>query len=150
MTGARPFHSLLIALLLALPTAIAHSAQMVSIDRPEVNMRAGASTNEAALWTLSRGYPLMVIGRQGKWYRVRDFEGDEGWVYRSLTGSTPHHVVKTQVARVRSGPGVQHSAIGRVVYGEVLRTLERRGDWVRVRTPGGLSGWVARRLLWGW
>ena len=38
----------------------------------------------------------------------------------------------------------------RAVYGDVLRTLERRGDWVKVRHEGGTTGWVLKRSLWGW
>ena len=40
--------------------------------------------------------------------------------------------------------------VGKAVYGEVLRTLERRQDWVKIRQDGGLMGWISRKLLWGW
>ena len=45
-----------------------------------------------------------------------------------------------------SGPAV----VGKATRGEVLRTLERRSQWVKVQQDGGPRGWVARRLLWGW
>ena len=35
-------------------------------------------------------------------------------------------------------------------YGEVLRALDQRDRWVKVRTDAGVQGWVARSLLWGW
>ena len=154
MTGTRSPRSLplslLALLLLLLAAGAAQARQMVSIDRPEVNMRAGAGTQHATLWTLSAGYPLLVVGRQGQWYKVRDFENDEGWVYRPLTANKPHHVVKSRVANLRSGPGTNTRVVGRLEYGEVLRTLERRGNWVRVRVSGGQTGWIAGSLLWGW
>lgn len=150
MTGARSLSVFIVSLCLLAFTAVAEARQMISIDRPEVNMRAGASTRHEALWTLSSGYPLAVVGRQGQWYKVRDFENDQGWVYRPLTGTKPHHVVKSKVANIRSGPGTGHRVIGKAGYGEVLRTLGRSGDWVRIRNDDGLAGWVARRLLWGW
>jgi uncharacterized protein YgiM (DUF1202 family) len=80
---------------------------------------------------------------------VRDFEGDTGWVARSLTGNTPHHVVKSRVANLRSGPGTQHRIVGKLAYGELLRTREKRAGWVRVERSEGVSGWIAKRLLWG-
>jgi len=40
--------------------------------------------------------------------------------------------------------------VGKATRGEVLRTLERRSQWVKVQQDGGPRGWVARRLLWGW
>lgn len=133
------------------PTADALAQRMVSVDRPEINMRDGPGTQHTALWSLVRGYPLEVLGRKGNWYRVRDFERDTGWVYRPLTSTKkPHHIVKSKVANVRSGPGTRYRVIGKAVYGEVLRTLEKRDGWVKVSQSGGSSGWVARRLLWGW
>lgn len=133
------------------PTADALAQRMVSVDRPEINMRDGPGTQHTALWSLVRGYPLEVLGRKGNWYRVRDFERDTGWVYRPLTSAKkPHHIVKSKVANVRSGPGTRYRVIGKAVYGEVLRTLEKRDGWVKVSQSGGSSGWVARRLLWGW
>ena len=143
--------SLLLAALVTAATALPLAAQtMVSVNRPEVNLRAGAGTQHDALWVVSRGYPLQVTARQGQWLKVRDFEGDEAWVYRPLTAATPHHVVKVKTANVRSEPSTRARVVGKAEYGQVLRTLEKRRDWVRVRHDSGMTGWVARNLLWGW
>lgn len=128
----------------------AQATEMVSVDRPKINMRSGPGTNHSILWELGRGYPLMVIGRQGNWLRVRDFEGDEGWVYQPLVGRTPHLVVKSQIVNIRSGPGTRFRVVGQAKYGVVLRTLERGRGWVKVQHENGLTGWVSRDLLWGW
>lgn len=150
MTVARTLGNCLLAflLLLALPTAQAR--QMVSIDRPEVNMRTGPGTGHEAIWKLSEGYPLQVISRQGKWYKVRDFENDEGWVYRALTGKTRYHIVKSPIVNIRSGPSTKNRVIGKTHYGELLRTLDLRKNWVKIKHESGVIGWVSRRLLWGW
>jgi SH3-like domain-containing protein len=137
------------AALLVLALPLAHAQAMVSVARDRINMRAGAGTQHEVLWMLSRGYPLKVIGRAGTWLRVRDFEGDRGWVYKPLTSTRPHHIVKVSVANIRSAPGRRSRIVGRARYGDVLRTLERRPGWVKVRADGAI-GWVARPLLWGW
>lgn len=139
----------LVALTL-LMAPLAQAREMVSVNRPEINMRAGPGTGHAARWALTRGYPLQVTGRKGNWFKVRDFENDSGWVYRPLVGKTPHHVVKVPVANIRSGPGTGNRIVGKAQQGEVLRTLERRKSWVKVEPEGGPKGWVARKLLWGW
>ena len=138
------------ALLLPLWVHTVQAREMVSVDRAEINMRAGASTGHAALWTVIRGYPLVVTGRKGRWLKVRDFENDTGWVYRPFVGNKPHHVVRARVANIRSAPSASSRIVGRAERGEVLRTLERRNSWVKVQQEGGLKGWVARRLVWGW
>jgi SH3-like domain-containing protein len=140
--------ALLLSFAFLIPAAFAQ--KMVSVDRPEINMRSGPGTDHEALWLLIRGYPLAVIGEQGKWLKVRDFENDEGWVYGPLTGEKPHFVVKGTNVNVRSGPGTRNRVVGKAEYGEVLRTVETRGDWVKVRNAAGLTGWISRSLLWGW
>ncbi len=134
----------------AWPTG-AQASDMVSVRHKVLNMRAGPGTQHATLWQLGQGFPLQVVGRKGQWLQVRDFENDTGWVARSLTsGRAPHHIVKSGVANVRSGPGLQHRVLGQAQYGEVLRTLARQPSWVRVEKENGLRGWVSRPLLWGW
>ncbi|MDM7944502.1 MAG: SH3 domain-containing protein [Hydrogenophaga sp.] len=152
MNRTRPTRQLLIMAglcLAALSTSMAQAQSMVSVKGSTLNMREGPGTHTPVLWELKRGYPLQITQRKGSWVQVRDFEGDTGWVARSLTGSTPHHVVKSRVANLRSGPGTQHRILARVEYGELLRTREKRADWVRVERSEGVSGWIAKRLLWG-
>ncbi|AOF87380.1 bacterial SH3 domain protein [Hydrogenophaga sp. RAC07] len=152
MNLTSPTRTLLLTTSLCLATLFntaANAQSMVSVKGSTLNMREGPGTHTAVLWELKRGYPLQITGRKGSWVRVRDFEGDTGWVARSLTGNTPHHVVKSKVANLRAGPGTQHRIVGRLEYGELLRTREKRADWVRVERSEGVSGWIAKRLLWG-
>ena len=141
---------MLATLALALPLTAPAATTMVSVDRPVVHLREGAGTRHDAVWKLARGYPLKVEARRDGWLKVRDFEGDTGWILGRLTARKPHVVVKVPVANVRKRPGTRSPRLGQAEYGEVLRTLERRGGWVRVRQDGGRTGWIARRLVWGW
>jgi SH3-like domain-containing protein len=129
---------------------LAQAKEMVSVNREKINMREGASTNHPVIWTLTRGYPLEVTGRKGRWLKVRDFERDVGWVYRPMLGKTPHVIVKGTVVNIRSGPGTGSAILDKAGYGEVMRTLAHRKDWVKVQRDGGLKGWIARKLVWGW
>ena len=148
----RRFSAFLLAAALFLLGAVstAHARDMVSVARGEVNMRSAPGTRSEVQWALSRGYPLQVLSRRGEWLQVRDFENDRGWVLRSLTARTPHHVVKAPVANLRATPGTRGRLVGKATRGEVLRTIERKGDWVKVRHSNGRTGWVASRLVWGW
>jgi SH3-like domain-containing protein len=129
--------------------AQAATPKMVSVSK-QAYLRDGAGTQHEALWLLDPGYPLQIIGRRGNWLQVQDFEDDTGWIYRPLTSATRHHVVTSSTANIRRGPSTKTRVMGKARYGEVLRTLERRAQWVKVKQPGGPTGWVARRLLWGW
>jgi SH3-like domain-containing protein len=141
---------LCLALLLG-PAALAQPAkQMVSVKGSILNMRSGPGTQNTVLWELQKGYPLQVVQRKNRWIQVKDFEGDTGWVAASLTGRTAHHIVKVNNANVRSGPGTRHRIVGKAHYGELMRTREKRDGWVRVERSEGPSGWISKKLLWGW
>jgi SH3-like domain-containing protein len=135
-------------LVLLSPAAAAQS--MVSVDRNLVNLRSSASSQSTILFELGKGYPLAVTRRQGNWLQVRDFENDTGWIYRPMVGRRAHLVVKVKSANVRRAPSVNSRVLGKASYGELLRTLEHRHQWVRVQRESGTQGWVSRGLLWGW
>lgn len=141
---------LFLSALLVLAGSRALAQQMVSVSGMEVNMRSGPGTAHPADWRLDRGYPLKVIGSKGGWLKVIDFENDKGWVLRKLTSSTPYHVVKVKLANMRSEPTTRSRVIAKLAYGDVLKTLERSGDWIKLQGPNGRRGWVSRPLLWGW
>jgi len=137
------------SLCLAFATAPA-LAEMVSIKGSVVNMRSGPGANTDILWELERGYPLQVLQRKGSWLQVKDFENDRGWVAGALTDRTPHHIVKAKVANIRSGPGTGHRIIGKAERYDLMRTRGARSGWVKVESSAGISGWMSKRLLWGW
>jgi SH3-like domain-containing protein len=128
---------------------------MVSVAGEKVNLRKGPSTQQPIIWELGKGFPLKVIGKKGKWYKVSDFENDVGWIYKDLVSRKPHLVVKINKrskkrVNVRSGPGTNYKIVGKAEYGVVFETLERGDGWVKVRHEKGLTGWIKRSLLWGW
>ena len=150
MLFARYFLIVLLAGALAVDMPQASAQQMVSVAREEVNLRSGPGMRHSAEWVLSRGFPLTVIGRRGDWLQDQDFENDKRWVLRALTGSTPYHIVKVKTANMRSQPSTSSRILGKVSYGDALKTLERKSGWVKVQRDGGLRGWISRTLLWGW
>ncbi len=153
----RTFAVLGIVLLLffAGETSKAAGIKMVSVAGEKLNMRKGPSTKYSVKWELGKGFPLRVIGSQGNWLKVSDFENDVGWVYKNLVNRSPHLIVKVnkkskQRANIRSGPGTKYKIVGKAEYGVVFKTLKRSDGWVKVQHEDGLTGWVKRSLLWGW
>jgi SH3-like domain-containing protein len=139
--------ALLAPALMAAGPAIAQ--EVVSVRSDGVNMRAAPSMQSDVLWQLGKGYPLKVVGRKGTWLNVVDFENDRGWVASRLTTKTPHAIVKSSTANIRSGPGTTYRVAGKAGYGDVFQVHERQGAWVRVEGPGTQRGWISRQLLWG-
>lgn len=133
-----------------LPNNAQASLHMVSVSKDNVNLRTGPGTRYRIAWHLDKGYPLMVLSSKNKWYRVKDFEGDIGWIYKSLTTRAPHVVVKKGKINVRSRPTTKSSVIAKAYKGVVFKTIASSNGWVKVQHDKGLSGWVLRKLVWGW
>jgi len=53
----------------------------------------------------------------------------------------------TTNGNVRSGPGTTYEVIGKVVIGEQLLQLEKKGEWFKVRLPNNETGWIHHILI---
>ena len=146
-----PFRCLLlIAVGLSFFLPIRATAEMVSIKGEKVNMRSGPATSYNIVWELGKGYPLMILEKKRSWLKVKDFEGDTGWVYRKLTSNKPHMIVKKKHVNIRREPNTKSRVIGKANYGVVFATIKQQKDWAKVKHDSGLVGWIKRDLLWGW
>lgn len=135
----------------ALPSLASEAAaqRMVSVASKEANLRSGPGTKHDVEWVVDRGFPLQVLSRRGDWLQVRDFENDRAWIHRSLTGTLPHFIVTAKVANVRSEPTTASRIVGKLAYGDLVKTLARKTGWIKIQRAG-MRGWVSKKLLWGW
>ncbi|MFZ5774952.1 MAG: SH3 domain-containing protein [Thermodesulfobacteriota bacterium] len=140
-----PALGLLIALALSPPC---HAAESASVLKDGAKLRSSPGEKGEVLWELSRGYPLVVIGRKDTWAQVRDFEGDKGWVPASLLAKKKTVIVRSDKASLRVGPGQDYEVVAAVRYGVVLEPQEQERDWLRVRHRDGTSGWILAELVW--
>ncbi len=129
-------------------------SEMLSVSGEKVNLRSGPGTNYDVKWEYGNGFPLKVLTKKGKWIKVKDFENDTGWLYKTLASKTPHLIVKVNKNKnkkinIRKGPGRNFKIIGKAYYGVVFTNLEEKKGWARVKHESGLEGWIKRSLLWG-
>ncbi|MCG6929873.1 MAG: SH3 domain-containing protein [Desulfofustis sp.] len=145
--------SLVISLII-IALSVSAFAKMVSVAGDNVNLRSGPGTKYSIKWKYGSGFPLKVLEEQGSWLKVEDFEGDTGWLYKNLTSTDGHMIVKVnknqnQKINIRSGPGTTYKIVGKAYYGVVFKTIKQQNGWAHVKHDSGLEGWVERSLLWG-
>ena len=75
---------------------VACAAEYLSVAKDGVNLRSGPNTTSEVLYQLPAGYPLEVLGKEGQWYKVSDYEGDKGYIQTSVVNKTPHVIVKAK------------------------------------------------------
>ena len=138
----------IVVLLLILGFSATALAERLAVSAPVANIRSGPGTDHNVLWKVEKFFPLLVIDKSGQWYQFKDFEGDRGWVHRSLLNKTPTVITKNEKCNIRSGPGTSHKILFTVEKGIPFKVLKRKGSWIHIEHSDGDKGWIHKALVW--
>jgi SH3-like domain-containing protein len=59
--------------------------RFVTLKFSETNLRKGPNSNYPIAWIFKqKGYPMEVIDEFENWRKIRDIDGNEGWVHENL------------------------------------------------------------------
>jgi SH3-like domain-containing protein len=132
------------------PTTVGARSRFVSFRSDFVNMREGPSTEHRVKWIYHRqGLPVQVLAEYDVWRRVRDMDGEVGWVHVALlSGDRTTIVIGEGHARARSDADPDAPLIAEVEPGVVGRILACEAISCRVDFAG-IAGWIDRERLWG-
>ena len=128
--------------------------RFVSLGDDSVNVRNGPGIDHRILWKYQNGedLPVEIIAETEQWRRIRDSEGNEGWVYAPLLDGKRFLLVQgdgtDKLVPLRSAPG-EGSPVNILAQPGVLgRLVQCQDDWCYIRHDAG-NGWVHRSLVWG-
>ena len=123
-------------------------AERLAVSAPVANIRSGPGTRHTVVWKVEQYFPLLVIDKSGEWYQFKDFEGDIGWVHKSLVSKIPAVITKNDQCNIRSGPGTNHDILFTVEKGIPFKVLKRQGSWIHIEHSDGDKGWIHKALVW--
>lgn len=127
--------------------------RFVSLKSDEVNVRVGPGPSYPVSWTYVRyGLPVEIIAEYENWRRVRDANGNEGWVLSNLlSGDRWVIVIITNDGTnltARSEPSPDANPVAYVEPGVLAQVSECRSGWCRL-THAQFTGWAPQNRLWG-
>lgn len=139
------------------------TAKTATVTASRLNVRRGPGTQHPVIGSLPQGTRVAVQEQRGEWWRVQAGRLT-GWVarqYLRVEGATPSPpasppvpapgtqtvAVNTSVLNVRAGPGTHYRVVTQVRRDTRLTVHQRRGEWLLVRLPNGLPGWVFGRYV---
>jgi SH3-like domain-containing protein len=123
--------------------------RFASLRSDEVNLRAGPGTQYPVEWVfLRRDLPVEIVAEYGRWRKVRDVDGSEGWMHQSLLSSRRWVMIKGAVRPLYLTPTEGSEAVLRAEPGVLGRLLTCLREWCRVEIAGH-KAWLPRRHLWG-
>lgn len=123
--------------------------RFVSLRADTVNLRTGPGRQYPIEWIFRyRNMPVKIIAEYDHWRKVRDWEGTEGWIHKSLLSGRRTAIVVGERHPLRRSPEDSSSVVARVEGRVVGRILDCEGRWCRLDI-GDYSGWMRRNQLWG-
>ena len=123
-------------------------AERLAVSVSVANVRSGPGENYDVLWKIEEYHPLDVIKKSGQWYQFRDFEGDEGWIHKSLVRNIPSIITKKEKCNIRSGPANSSAILFTVEKGIPFKVIKRKGSWIYGQHADGDKGWIHNSLVW--
>jgi len=137
-----------ISIVLLIIFSSAALAERLSVASSIANIRSGPGTGYDILWKVGKYHPLLVLKKSGNWYHFQDFEGDKGWLHKSLVRNIPSVITNKEKCNVRSGPGTKFKILFTIGKGIPFKILKRKGNWIHVQHDDGDKGWIHKSLVW--
>ena len=127
--------------------------RFVSLKAEKVNVRKGPSSDHDVAWVFQRkGLPVEIIAEFENWRRVRDSDGDEGWILQSMLSGKRTAVVAPwrhgQPLPLQSSESESSSVVARLEPGVLSTVKACNGTWCEL-DAGGYDGYAKQDLLWG-
>jgi SH3-like domain-containing protein len=122
----------------------------VTVKAERVNVRRGPTLEQDVLWTYVKpGTPVEVIAEYDAWRRIRDADGQTGWVKGAMLDGKRNVMVTGRVNTAILGePKADAEAVAFAEPGLVAKLVACAGEWCEISSRG-YEGYVARDRLWG-
>lgn len=123
--------------------------RFISLAASEAYMRTGPGRQYPIRWVYKRRMlPLEVIDEHRAWRKVRDHDGETGWMHVSLLSSRRTAIIVGDTRglydeKSPASPLKMTAEAG--VIGEISAC---EGIWCELEIDG-TTGWIERRYLWG-
>jgi SH3-like domain-containing protein len=126
------------------------SPYFVSLKSDEVFMREGPSEQHKVKWVYHRkGLPLEVFQSFEAWRRVKDMDGEIGWIHATMLSRDRTAIIaKGADTPVRQNEAANADVVASAKPGSVGKLVKcgPAACEVRFDTAGG---WIDRARLWG-
>ncbi len=127
--------------------------RFVSLKPSDTPMREGPSKDHRIKWVFKKeGVPVEIIAEFENWRRVRDSEGDDGWVFHSrLSGRRTAQInpkLKQADIPLYARDSDSTQVVARLQPGVIGSVEQCSGKWCRL-VGDGFDGWLQQERLWG-
>ncbi|MBI1300422.1 MAG: SH3 domain-containing protein [Alphaproteobacteria bacterium] len=130
--------------------------RFVSISSDEVNVRTGPGSQYPIKWIITKkSLPVEVILEFDNWRKIKNFEGQEGWVFHTLLSGKRTGIIANdqEIFALKNPEGdpakpLAKSVSMRLQPNALVKIDKCRDSWCKIDVQG-YTGWITRKYLWG-
>ncbi len=124
--------------------------RFVTLATDKVFVRTGPALRYPIKWVLQKEHlPVEIVQEFDTWRKIRDMEGDDGWVHQSMLSGNRSIVVKGEAnMALKKDPDTKSRTLAYLEPHVIAGVEECRGAWCAVSSEG-YKGWAERKFLWG-
>ncbi|MDX1924452.1 MAG: SH3 domain-containing protein [Rickettsiaceae bacterium] len=124
--------------------------RFVSIKASEANTRSGPGANYKTLYLYQyKGLPVEVIAEYEQWRKIKDINGDEGWIHSSILSGKRSIIVSSKNEELLyKSDSLKSKIVARLNPGMVCGLIKCTKSWCKVKCQD-YTGWIGRSSIWG-
>jgi SH3-like domain-containing protein len=124
--------------------------RFVSLGSDRIYLRTGPGLRYPVRWVYQReGLPVEITREFDTWRKIRDIDGEEGWVHKSLiSGRRTVLVTSDAMISMYREPSLNSQVTARIEPRAILGLETCDTAWCEIDTQG-FRGWVQRNFLYG-
>jgi SH3-like domain-containing protein len=123
--------------------------RFASLRASDVNLRTGPGTRYPIDWVFThQGMPVEITAEYEMWRRVRDVEGDEGWVHKNALTGKRAVIVTGGTRELHRDPDTNAAISAHLENGAVGQLVSCAKDWCKLKFEG-VKGYLPKSEFWG-
>lgn len=123
--------------------------RFVSLKADEVNVRVGPGRQYPVKWTfVVSGVPVQIIAEWDNWRKIRDWEGQEGWVHSAMLSSKRTVIITGEKRTLYRRADATSPPVVRLRPGIIGDIEDCIDGWCRIEVRN-YRGWLKRGDFWG-
>ena len=124
--------------------------RFVSIKSNEANVRAGPGLRYPIKWVMVReNLPLEIIAEFDQWRKVRDIQGDEGWMHKAMLSGRRTALVKGNLKNLFERADFDSEAVATMENGVIVEINSCGSTFCNAAVNDDVEGYIPKEDLWG-
>lgn len=123
--------------------------RFVSLRTDEANVRTGPGMQYPKKWVLvKRNIPLEIISEYEEWRKIRDIQGDEGWIHKAMLTGKRSGIVKKNNVKIYRKPDIASQVKAVLENGVLVKISSCNFKFCKV-SISDVDGYMISANLWG-